>query len=62
MNTNTGFILKVFLISAVISLIIKYGGPIISIPSTAVIAVIAVFTPSIILAAILGLRSRQQPR
>ncbi|MEG4027728.1 MULTISPECIES: hypothetical protein [unclassified Microcoleus] len=62
MNTNTGFILKVFLISAVISLIIKYGGPIISIPLTAFNALIAVFTPSIILAAVLGWRSRQQPR
>jgi membrane protein implicated in regulation of membrane protease activity len=60
MNTNTGFILKVFLMSIALSLAIKYGGPILSIPSTNLNALIAVFTPSIILATILGWRAFQQ--
>lgn len=40
-------------------LAIKYGGPILSIPSTAAIALIAVFTRTIILAALLSWRSPQ---
>ncbi|HLO51058.1 MAG TPA: hypothetical protein VK211_21775 [Kamptonema sp.] len=54
MNSNTGFILKVVLISAALSLAIKYGGPILSIPSSNAIALIAVLTPSIILATLLS--------
>ncbi|NJL67044.1 MAG: hypothetical protein HC894_10165 [Microcoleus sp. SM1_3_4] len=60
MNSPTGFILKVFLMSIALSFAIKYGGPILSIPSTNLNASIAVLTPSIILAALLGWRSRQQ--
>jgi hypothetical protein len=62
MNSNIGFILKVLFMSIALSLAIKYGGPMLSIPSTAAIALIAVFTPSIILAALLGWRAWQQPR
>ncbi|MBC6435465.1 hypothetical protein FM036_38920 [Nostoc sp. HG1] len=63
MNTNISPILKVFSFSAALTLAIKYAGPTLSIPSTDLNALIAVFTPSIILAAILGWRSsRQQPR
>ncbi|MEG3926475.1 hypothetical protein QUA00_27900 [Microcoleus sp. T2B6] len=57
MDGNTAFILKVFLMSIALSLTIKYGGPILSIPSTAAIALIAVFTCTIILAALLSWRS-----
>ncbi|MEG4962829.1 hypothetical protein QUA78_19310 [Microcoleus sp. K4-B3] len=60
MNTNISPILKVFTLSAALSLAIKYAGPSLSIPSTDLNALIAVFTPSIILAAILGWRARQQ--
>jgi membrane protein implicated in regulation of membrane protease activity len=60
MNTNTGFIVKVFLMSIALSLAIKYGGPILSIPSTNLNALIAVFSPTIILATILGWRAIQQ--
>jgi hypothetical protein len=63
MNTNISPILKVFCFSAALSLAIKYAGPSLSIPSTDFNAVIAVLSPSIILAAILGWRaSQQQPR
>jgi hypothetical protein len=63
MNTNISPILKVFCFSAALSLAIKYAGPSLSIPSTDLNALIAVFTPSITLAAILGWRAwQQQPR
>jgi hypothetical protein len=62
MNTNISPILKVFTLSAALSLAIKYAGPSLSIPSTDLNALIAVFSPSLILAAILGWRSQQQPR
>ncbi|NJK69416.1 MAG: hypothetical protein HC789_23555 [Microcoleus sp. CSU_2_2] len=60
MDDNTKFILKVFLMSIALTLTIKYGGPILSIPSSNAIALIAVFTPSMIIAALLGWRSQQQ--
>ncbi|MBE9183564.1 hypothetical protein IQ270_02185 [Microcoleus sp. LEGE 07076] len=60
MNTNISPILKVFTLSAALSLAIKYAGPSLSIPSSDFNALIAVFSPSIILAALLLARSRQQ--
>ncbi|MDF0555262.1 hypothetical protein PY364_19480 [Kamptonema sp. UHCC 0994] len=57
MNSNTAFIIKLVLLSAALSLAIKYGGPSLSIPSSNAIALIAIFTPSIILAALLGWRA-----
>jgi hypothetical protein len=62
MNPNISPILKVFTLSAALSFAIKYAGPSLSIPSTDLNALIAVFSPSLILGAILGWRSRQQPR
>jgi hypothetical protein len=62
MNSNISPIVKVFTLSAAISLAIKYAGPSLSIPSTDFNALIAVLSPSLIVAAILGWRSRQQPR
>jgi hypothetical protein len=62
MNTNISPILKVFTLSATISLAIKYAGPSLSIPSTDINALIAVLSPSLIVAAILGWRASQQPR
>jgi hypothetical protein len=57
MNSNISPILKVFTLSATLSLAIKYAGPSLSIPSTDFKALIAVFSPSLIVAAILGWRS-----
>jgi len=62
MNTNISPILKVFTFSAAVSLAIKYAGPSLSIPSTDFNALIAVFSPSLIVAAILGWRAWQQAR
>ncbi|CBN58949.1 MULTISPECIES: hypothetical protein [Kamptonema] len=57
MNTNISPILKIFSLSAALSLTIKYGGPSLSVPSSNAIALIAILTPSIILAALLGWRA-----
>ena len=62
MNTNISPILKVFTLSAAVSLAIKYAGPSLSIPSTDFNALIAVLSPSLIVAAILGWRAWQQAR
>lgn len=62
MNTNISPIAKVFTLSAAISLAIKYAGPSLSIPSTDINALIAVLSPSLIVAAILGWRAWQQAR
>jgi hypothetical protein len=58
MNDRIGFILKVLVVSTVISLLIKYGGRLISIPPTSINAAIAVFLPTVILALLLIVRSR----
>ena len=62
MNPNISPIVKVFTFSAALSLAIKYAGPSLSIPSTDFNALIAVFSPSLIVAAILGWRAWQQAR
>ncbi|MCC3534169.1 MAG: hypothetical protein JGK03_08160 [Microcoleus sp. PH2017_25_DOB_D_A] len=59
MNTNISPILKVFCFSAALSLAIKYAGPSLSIASTDFNAIIAVLSPSPMVAAILGCRSHQ---
>lgn len=58
MNDRIGFILKVLILSTVISLLIKYGGRLISIAPTSINAAIAVFLPTVILALLLIVRSR----
>ena len=47
---QAGFILKVLLISAGLSVLIKYGGPNLSIPATPTNTLIAVFLPTLIMA------------
>ena len=54
MNNKIGFLIKVLILSAGLSFLIKYGGPYLSIPSTATNALIAVLTPSIVAAIFLG--------
>ena len=48
------FVLKVLLLSAAISLFIKYVAPNLSIPETATTALIIVLLPNVIMATILG--------
>lgn len=56
---QAGFILKVLLISAGLSILIKYGGPILSIPATPTNALTLVFVPTLIMAIALLWRSLQ---
>jgi hypothetical protein len=59
MGTQTNFILKVFILSAAVSAAIKYGGSSLPVAGTAVNALIAVLTPSVILAIALLGRARK---
>ena len=54
MKSLAGFILKVVLASAGLSLLLKYIGPLLSIPATASNALIAVFAPPLLVAIALG--------
>lgn len=56
MNGQTGLVLKVILLSAVLSLLIKYGKEDFLIPGTASNALILVLLPTIVVASLLGLR------
>lgn len=53
MNGIVGFLLKVLLLSAAVSLLIKYGGPRLAIPPTVGVSLALILAPSLILAAIL---------
>lgn len=59
MGTQANFILKVFLLSAGISVLIRYGGPSLPVAATSVNALIAVLTPMFILAIALVWRARR---
>ena len=60
MNTQVGFMLKVVLLSAILSFLIKYGGKFMPITSNSINALILVLLPTLILSLILGWRSQQQ--
>ena len=57
MNSQTVFILKVLMLSAGISVLIKYGCPVLSIPATPAIALTLVFLPTLLVAIALWWRS-----
>ncbi|MFE1745949.1 hypothetical protein [Coleofasciculus sp. H7-2] len=59
MTTQAGFILKVLVISAALSILIKYGGPYLSIPATPALVLMVVFLPTLIMAVSFWQRSRQ---
>lgn len=63
MDTQTNFLLKVLILSAAISALIKYAGPSLPVAATSLNALIASVTPTIILAIALVWRSwkAQQP-
>ena len=60
MSTQAGFILKVVLLSAILSFLIKYGGKFIPITSTPLDALTVVLLPTFILSLIFGWRWQQQ--
>ena len=59
MDTQAGFILKIFLYSTGLSILIKYGGQLIVIEPTTTLVLIIVLLPSLIIGLILG-RNYQQ--
>jgi hypothetical protein len=59
MATQANFVLKVLIFSAGVSVLIKYGGPYLPVAATSANALIAVLTPSFILAIALLWRARK---
>ena len=59
MNDAFAFIVKIVILSTVLSLLIKYGGKLLSITPTGKIAIAAILLPSIIVALALAWRARQ---
>ncbi|MBL1178468.1 MAG: hypothetical protein FWK01_25780 [Pantanalinema sp. GBBB05] len=57
-----GFILKVLILSALLSFAIKYGGPLLPVTGTTSTVLIAICSPSILMAILFGWRWRQQQR
>ena len=60
MENQLGFVLKLLLLSALLSLLIKYVGPNLSIPPTATNALIIVLLPIVIMAIALLWRFQAQ--
>ncbi|MBN3877141.1 MULTISPECIES: hypothetical protein [unclassified Nostoc] len=60
MENQLGLILKLLLLSALLSVLIKYAGPSLSIPATATNALIIVFLPIAIVAIALLWRFQAQ--
>ena len=60
MSNQTAFLLKVLILSGGLSLLIKYGGPYLSIPSTTINALITVLMPPIVVGILLWWRLLQQ--
>uniref|UniRef100_A0A832H2D9 Uncharacterized protein n=1 Tax=Oscillatoriales cyanobacterium SpSt-402 TaxID=2282168 RepID=A0A832H2D9_9CYAN len=55
-----GFILKVFVVSTLISIAIKQGGPYLPVAATNTTALVTVITPSILFAVLLSWRWQKQ--
>lgn len=60
MNDSITFVLKILIFSTVLSVLIKYGGQLLSISPTITIAIAAVLLPSIIVTIALSWRAQQQ--
>ena len=60
MNDTIAFVSKIFIVSTCLSVLIKYGGQLLSISPTVAIAISAILLPSIIVAIALSWRSQQQ--
>ena len=60
MDNQTGFILKVLVISAGLSVLIKYAGPALEVGARPINALILVFLPTLTMAIALWWRSQQQ--
>lgn len=54
MNIQLGYIIKILLLSIGLSYLIKYGGQLITIEPTNILALIVVLSPSVIIGLFLG--------
>lgn len=59
MNNQAGFIIKILLLSAGLSILIKYGGQHIPIQPTTSLAIIIVLLPSLVTGLVMGWRVRE---
>ncbi len=62
MDTQAGLIFKVFILSAVLSVFIKYGGMVLPIAPIQTNALIGILIPPLIVALALGWRARKQSK
>ncbi|MBD1870770.1 hypothetical protein H6F95_26430 [Cyanobacteria bacterium FACHB-471] len=60
MDSNAIYILKVFIVSGGLAVVIKYVVPFLSLSSSTAIVLTLVLLPSVVLAIALGWRARQQ--
>ncbi len=60
MNDTVAFVFKIFIVSTILSVVIKYGGQLLPISPTVMIAIAAILLPSIIVAIALSWRSSSQ--
>lgn len=60
MNSEIGFIVKVLILSTVLSVLIKYGGQMAAIAPTQVNVLLGVFLPTIVMAILLRWRARNK--
>ena len=60
MNDTVVFIVKIFILSSILSVVIKYGGQLLPIAPTGIIAIAAILLPSIIVGLALSWRSQQK--
>jgi hypothetical protein len=61
-DSNWGFIFKVIVLSALISVAIKVAGPFISLPATPAVALTLVLSPTVLMSLILFWRTQRQRR
>lgn len=59
-DTEAGLVLKVLVLSIVLSVAIKYIGPTLAIPATDTAALIIILLPALVTGLVLGWRSWQQ--
>ena len=60
MSDTVVFIVKIFILSSILSVLIKYGGRVLAISPTVTIAIAVVLLPSIIIVLALGWRAQQK--
>ena len=60
MNDTVTFVIKIFIVSTILSVLIKYGGQLLPISPTFMIAITTILLPSIIVAIALTWRSYTQ--